>query len=58
MWELSKDDNKMNELFEMKGVREIISNSILNIKGSDTVLSSLNLLISLCTEDSNVLSND
>lgn len=57
MWTISKEEEKVNEFFQIKGINEIISKSIANIRSSEAIISSLNLIISLVSENPDLLSN-
>lgn len=57
MWTVSKQINSIDSFFKLKGINEIVSKSIANIKSSDAAVSSLNLLISLAAENPDLLSD-
>ena len=57
MWSISKADGRMESFLQLKGINEVISKSIKNIRNSDTVISSLNLLLLLSSENPDLLSN-
>lgn len=47
----------MQELFKLKTFNEVVNKSIDNIKNSDTVISSMNLLIMISSDNTDLLSD-